>query len=165
MIYNFDSEVDITFDFDFEKVYRDVVDAVLDYFKCPYDYEISLLIVGDDEIRQINNDMRGIDKATDVLSFPNIDLSSDPGNFGIIDETDDIFEPDSGELILGDIVLSNNKIIEQSNEFGHSQLREYAFLIAHSMLHLIGFDHIEESDRIEMEKYQDIIMNILDIKR
>lgn len=164
MIYNLDSEIDVTLAFDYEKIYKDVVDAVLNYFNCPYDYEISLLLVDNDSIRAINNETREIDSATDVLSFPNIEFKV-PGNFDNIDEFDDIFEPDSGELILGDIVISLGKLIAQAKEYGHSELREYAFLICHSMLHLIGFDHMEENERNEMEKYQNEIMNILNILR
>lgn len=164
MIYNLESEVDLNLNFDYEKIYKNVVDTVLDYFKCPYDCEISMLFVDNETIRGINNDTRGIDSATDVLSFPNIEYSA-AGDFEDIDEMDDLFEPDSGELILGDIVLSIEKVISQAEEYGHSVLREYAFLITHSMLHLLGFDHIEEEDRIEMEEYQRIIMDILKIGR
>ena len=164
MIYNFETEVEVNLDFDYEKTFRDVVDAVIDYFKCPYDCEVSLLLVDNDSIRDINSETRGIDNPTDVLSFPNVNFVT-PGNFDDVDDSDDIFEPDSGELILGDIVLSLEKVIAQAKEYNHSTLREYAFLIAHSMLHLIGFDHMEEDERIEMENYQDIIMNILGIIR
>jgi len=164
MIYNFESEVEVNLDFDYEKIYRDVVDAVIDYFKCPYDCEISLLLVDNESIRDINSQTRGIDNATDVLSFPNAEFEV-PGDFDSIDETDDIFEPDSGELILGDIVLSLEKVISQATEYNHSVLREYAFLIAHSMLHLIGFDHMEDDEREEMENYQAVIMNNLNILR
>jgi len=164
MIYNFETEIDIDLDFDYEKTFRDVVDAVTDYFECPYDCEVSLLLVDNDSIREINAQTRGIDNATDVLSFPNNDFEA-PALFDSINEADDVFEPDSGELILGDIVLSLDRVKEQACEYGHSVKREYAFLIAHSMLHLIGFDHIDEEERTEMEKYQTIIMNNLGILR
>lgn len=164
MIYYLEKETEVKFDFDYEKVYRDVVNSVLDYFECPYDCEISLLLVDNDSIRDINNQTRGIDSATDVLSFPNIEYDV-AGDFSLVDENDDLFEPDSGELILGDIVLSIDRVISQSEEYGHSTLREYAFLICHSMLHLCGFDHIEDSDRKIMEERQKDIMNILNIIR
>ena len=164
MIYNIDSEVNIDFDFDYESVFKNVVDAVIDNFDCPYDCEVNLLLVDNESIQVINNDTRGIDKATDVLSFPNIELE-EAGCFSKLDESDDCFEPDSGELILGDIVISIEKVCEQANEYGHSRLREYAFLICHSMLHLIGFDHIEDDDRVIMEKYQTIMMDRLNILR
>jgi len=164
MIYNIEKEVEIELDFDYEKVFKDVVDSVLDYFDCPYDCEVSLLLVDNEAIHDINKSTRGIDCATDVLSFPNIEFDM-AGKFNLIDETDDLFEPDSGELILGEIVLSLEKVISQAEEYGHSILREYAFLICHSMLHLSGFDHIIDEDRIDMESKQEDIMNILNIKR
>ncbi|MDO4188993.1 MAG: rRNA maturation RNase YbeY [Lachnospiraceae bacterium] len=164
MIYNFDSEVNIDFDFDHIAIYKNVVDAVINKFDCQYDCEVNLLIVDNDSIREINKETREIDKATDVLSFPN-NLFSVPGDFNCIDENDDVFEPDSGELILGDIVISKEKVKSQALEYGHSEMREYAFLICHSMLHLIGFDHMEDEERIEMEKYQNEIMENLNILR
>lgn len=164
MIYNLDAEINISFDFDYEKVYHDVVDTVLEFFKCPYDIEVSLLLVDNESIREINKDTRDIDSATDVLSFPYVDLDI-AGKFDSIDESSDCFEPDSGELILGDIVISVDKVISQAEEFGHSELREFAFLICHSMLHLIGFDHMEDTEREEMEEYQNKIMSLLNILR
>lgn len=164
MIYNIEYEVEFTTDFDKEKIYRSVVDTVLDNFDCPYDCEVSLLFVEDEQMREINNETRGIDNSTDVLSFPNVNFE-EAGKFDIIDEAEDYFEPDSGELILGDIVLSVNKIREQAKEYGHSELREYAFLICHSMLHLLGFDHMEEDERKEMEALQTKIMELLNITR
>lgn len=164
MIYNLESEVEINLDFDYEKTFHDVVDCVVDLFECEYDCEVNLLLVNNESIREINNDTRGIDNPTDVLSFPNLDFI-EAGSFNDIDETDDIFEPDSGELILGDIVISLEKVHEQALQFGHSERREFAFLIAHSMLHLIGFDHMEDTEREEMEEYQRKIMDILKIGR
>lgn len=164
MTYFLEKEIDVKLDFDFEKVYRDVVNTVINYFDCPYDCEVSLLLVDNDSIRDINLNTRGIDHATDVLSFPNLEYEL-PGDFSLVDEMDDLFEPDTGELILGDIVLSVEKVIEQAEEYGHSVLREYAFLICHSMLHLCGFDHIDEEDRLVMEEKQKDIMSILNILR
>lgn len=164
MNYYLDKEIDVKFDFDYDKIYKDVVDAVLEYFECPYDYQVSLLLVDNDSIKLINSENRGIDNATDVLSFPNIEWSL-AGKFDSIDEEEDYFDPDSGELILGDIVISVDKVKSQAEEYGHSELREYAFLICHSMLHLLGFDHIAEEDRKIMEEYQAIIMKELNILR
>lgn len=164
MIYNIEKEVEVDFSFDYEKVYQDVISTVMSYFECPYDYEISLLLVDNKSIHEINLDTRGIDNATDVLSFPNIDFIN-PASFDDFDETNDCFEPDTGELILGDIVLSVEKVNSQAKEYGHSVIREYAFLICHSILHLLGFDHIEEEDRVIMEQKQSEIMNILEINR
>lgn len=164
MIYNFCNETEVKFEFEYEIIYQEVVDCVLDFFDCKYDCEVSLLLVNNDSIKEINSETRGIDKPTDVLSFPNIVLEV-PGNFDSIDENADCFEPDSGELILGDIVISVDKVISQSLEYGHSKLREYAFLICHSLLHLLSFDHMTEDERKVMEDYQDKIMTKLNILR
>lgn len=164
MTFNLDVEVEVNFDFDFKEVYEQAVVAVLDHMNCPYETEVSLLITDLDAIRQINKDMRGLDTPTDVLSFPMSDYDI-PGEFDYLEETGDAFDPDSGELLLGDIVICADKIVSQSIEYGHSMKREFAFLIVHSMLHLIGFDHIEESDRTVMESVSEQIMIELDIPR
>ena len=88
-----------------------------------------------------------------------------PGEFGFLDEREDCFDPESGELSLGDIVISKEKVIAQAQEYGHSVLREYAFLIVHSVLHLTGYDHMEEEERQEMEAMQRKIMESLCILR
>lgn len=164
MTLNLDSEVDIKFDFDYTKVFSDVVTASLEYTDCPYEVCVDLLLTDDENIRAINKENRDIDAATDVLSFPMNDFPKE-GDFSLIENDPMAFDAESGELILGDIVLSMDHIIAQAKEFGHSELREYAFLIAHSMLHLQGYDHIEEEDRIIMEKAQRDIMERLDILR
>ena len=164
MIYNFCNETEVKLEFEYEKIYREVVDCVLDTFDCKYDCEVSLLLVDNDSIKEINLETRGIDKPTDVLSFPNV-IFEKPGDFDSIDESSDCFEPDSGELILGDIVISVDKVISQAIEYGHSQLREYAFLICHSLLHLLSFDHIKDDERSVMEDYQNKIMDVLNILR
>lgn len=164
MTFNIDLEVEFNTDFDYEDVYHRVVDTVLDKYDCPYECEVSLILMDNDSIHEINKESRGIDSETDVLSFPNLSFTI-PGNFDSFEDSIDCYEPDSGELLLGDIVISVDRVISQANEFGHSVLREYAFLIAHSMLHLIGYDHMEEDERVEMEKQQTEIMNTLGINR
>ncbi len=88
-----------------------------------------------------------------------------PGSFDFIENDDDLFNPESGEVILGDIVLCLPRIYSQAKDYGHSILREYAFLIAHSMLHLFGYDHMTESDATVMEAKQKKILEILKITR
>ena len=113
----------------------------------------------------MNLQHRQIDAPTDVLSFPMVTYET-PGDFSILEEDGaDCFEPDSGELMLGDIVISADKVLEQSAEYGHSVKREYAFLIAHSMLHLMGYDHMTEEDAAEMERLQEEILKQLNILR
>lgn len=160
MTFNFDSEVDLTFDFDYIDLYKSVVESVLDIENCPYECEVSLCMVNDENIRIINKEQRNIDKATDVLSFP-LNEYDEPGEFDKLEEDYSAFHPETGELMLGDIILSLDHVLMQANEYGHSIQREYAFLIAHSMLHLCGYDHIEEDERKIMEERQQIVMESL----
>ncbi len=87
------------------------------------------------------------------------------GDFSFLEEAEEYFDPESGELLLGDIVISKEKVISQAEEYGHSLEREFAFLIAHSMLHLFGYDHMEEKERLEMEQMQKEILDKLCIRR
>lgn len=141
-----------------------VIETALDLTGCPYEAEVSLLLTMDTQIREMNTEFRGIERATDVLSFPMIEYPA-PGEFGFLKEREDCFDPESGELSLGDIVISKEKVLAQAEEYGHSVLREYAFLLVHSVLHLTGYDHMEESERSKMEEKQDEIMKCLDILR
>lgn len=118
----------------------------------------------DEEIREMNREFRDIDRATDVLSFPMIAYES-PADFAFLEEDESCFDPDTGELMLGNIVISKQKVVEQAEEYGHTVEREYAFLIAHSMLHLLGYDHMEEEERAVMEKKQREILDGLGITR
>lgn len=146
------------------RIAEDVINAALAYVGCPYEADISLLITDDDAIRSMNAEFRGIDSSTDVLSFPMADFVR-PGCFDGFEETEDLFDPDSGDLMLGDIVISADHCIEQAKAYGHSLTREFAFLIAHSMLHLTGFDHMNENDAAEMERRQEEILTGLGISR
>ena len=112
----------------------------------------------------MNRQFRGIDRPTDVLSFPMVDYE-EPGKFDFLEEAMEYFNPETGELMLGDIVISKEKVIAQAEEYGHSTQREYAFLIAHSMLHLFGYDHMEEDERAVMEQKQKEILEQLQILR
>ena len=160
-----ETEGTICFPFDIEEVARLVIDAALDIVQCPYEAEINLLLTHDDEIHEMNREHRGIDRATDVLSFPMLEFGI-PGDFtGIDEEMSDVFDPETGELMLGDIVISADKVMAQAEEYGHSPKREYAFLIAHSMLHLCGYDHMEADEREEMEQKQRTILEKINILR
>ena len=141
-----------------------VINAALDYADCPYETEVNLLLTMNNEIQEMNCNFREIDRPTDVLSFPMIDYE-EAGNFDFLEDVMDAFHPESGELMLGDIVISKEKVISQAEEYGHSIEREYAFLIAHSMLHLFGYDHMEDDERLEMEQKQKEILEILQIVR
>lgn len=152
------------FEFDAEVVFRAAVEATLHFVSCPYESCVCLLITDRNGIREMNRDYRKIDAVTDVLSFPLNEFARE-GCFDGMEENPAAFEPDSGELLLGDIVLCAERVLLQAEEYGHSVLREFAFLIVHSMLHLIGYDHLEESERVRMEEAQKTIMQTLEISR
>ena len=166
MTVNIDYEADKKLDFDYEKIIREVINGALDFEECPYETEVNVVLTTNDEIAMINRDYRDLFKPTDVLSFPMIDYVS-PGDFSVLEDglTEDFFNPESGELILGDIILSVDKIIEQAASYGHSQQRELGFLVAHSMLHLCGYDHMTEAEAKEMERRQEEILQSLSITR
>lgn len=165
MTFEIENEVEIPFDFDYKKVIQDVILQSLDYENCPYEAEINVLLTGNDEIHEINLEQRQINRPTDVLSFPMVDYYT-PADFSHLEDGGDIyFHPETGELMLGDIIISVDKVLEQAEAYGHSQTRELAFLVAHSMLHLMGYDHMEEEERIDMERRQEEILNQLGIQR
>ena len=164
MTIDFSNEQEQTFDFDFLSVARDVMEAVLDQEECPYEAQISLVLTDDDTIHSTNKEFRVIDRATDVLSFPMVDFPS-PADYSVLEEDDSCFHPESGELLLGDIMISVPRAVEQAREYGHSVKREYAFLIAHSMLHLLGYDHMEDEERLLMEEKQEQALKYLHIER
>ena len=116
-------------------------------------------------IKRYNTEFRGIEKETDVLSFPNLDYVS-PSDFSCMEGNEiDFINPESNEIILGDIIISINKVYSQAEEYGHTLKREFAFLIVHSMLHLLGYDHMDEEDAAIMEPKQEAILNSLNITR
>lgn len=160
-----ENETDITPDFDYEEIIRKVISYSSDFIHCPYETEVNVVITDNDGIHQINKEYRNIDRPTDVLSFPMIEYEK-PGDFSAIEEeNEDLFNPETGELVLGDIMISIEKMREQAMEYGHSELRELAFLVAHSMLHLFGYDHMEENERKSMEEAQRNILDDLKIFR
>lgn len=164
MTCNIETEVENRLDFSYEELFLRIVETVLDEEDCPYEAAVNLLITDDASIREINRESRQMDKPTDVLSFPMAEYEP-PANFLTIEEQEDCFEPDTGELLLGDIVISQDRLLSQAQEYGHSVKREFAFLIVHSMLHLIGYDHLEEADRTLMEARQKHLMELLGIPR
>ncbi len=158
IIENEQEEIEITVET--KKTIEDVILASLEYEKCDFDAEVSVTIVDNDTIREINRENRNIDKATDVLSFPMLYFDE---NGDIIDSE---FDVDGDSIVLGDIVISAERAMEQAEEFGHSFRREMAFLTVHSMLHLLGYDHVDdpEGEKVMFSK-QDDILNKLGITR
>ena len=160
----FEEEGDLQLPLETKELAEEVIEAALDYEGCPYEATVSLLLTMNNEIQEMNRNFREIDRATDVLSFPMI-AYEEAGTFDFLEEDDSAFDPESGELVLGDIVISKERVIAQAEEYGHSIRREYAFLIAHSMLHLMGYDHMEEEERAFMEQKQRDILEQLGITR
>lgn len=133
------------------------------YEKVEVPIEVSVMLVDNNEIQTINMEQRGIDKATDVLSFPMITFEI----YESINEaiTDQYKNPDNGEYYLGDMVISWDKVVEQSVAYGHSIERELAFLCVHSMLHLLGYDHMNVADEKVMQLKQKEILEKMGLKR
>ena len=190
---------------DMEALAARVCEKALDEIGCPFEAQISLTITDSEGIRRMNREFRGIDAATDVLSFPVV-MYNAPGRFdellacieaeetdaaqdeeaaeeadaeqdeeaaeendrqqgAPLNDPDDCFDPESGELQLGDIVINLDRVYEQAAAYGHSVVREYAFLLVHSVLHLCGYDHMESEEAKQMEAEQERILQTLGITR
>lgn len=160
-----EEEGELKLPLDTKETAEQVIQVALEYVACPYEAEVNLLLTTDEEIREINRNFRNQDKSTDVLSFPMLEYEI-PGEFHFLEEdSDNAFHPETGELMLGDIVISKEKVLQQAELYGHTAKREFAFLIAHSMLHLFGYDHMEEDERKVMEQKQREIMEKVQISR
>ena len=153
------------FDFDARAVAQQVCEEVLTQAKCPYDAEVYLLATEEEEVHRMNLEYRGIDRTTDVLSFPAVPFESE-ADFTPVQESEmDYLDPDTGCLQLGDIVINAYRVWEQAAEYGHSPRREFAFLVAHSMLHLCGYDHMVPEEAARMEARQEAVLQKLGITR
>ena len=165
MSFVFEKEQPAEFLFDEEKLAEDVVRFCLEHEAFPYEAEVSLTVTDNAGIREINRRFRDTDRETDVLSFPLLTYEK-AGDFAFLEEERDTdFNPDTGEAMLGDIVISAEKVKEQAKAYGHSEKREFAFLIVHSMLHLFGYDHITPDEAQVMEAKQKQILEELQITR
>ena len=124
--------------------------------------EVSLSVVGREEIHRLNREFRRVDRPTDVLSFPLLDFQSGPVRDAV--ENGEV-NPESREVCLGDIVICQEIAEEQAREYEHSLLREMSFLTIHSMLHLLGYDHMTEDEAKDMETRQSAVLEHLNITR
>ncbi len=116
--------------------------------------EVSVLFTDDEGIRELNREQRQVDSATDVLSFPAFTFTA-----GAFDPAEGVADPDSGRLPLGDMALNLDRIRSQGEEYGHGPKRETAYLTAHSVLHLLGYDHLDEGEqKRRMREREEIIM-------
>lgn len=165
MSLNIEKEVEADFPFDEEVLAEEVISFTIEHESFPYEAEVNLTLLDNEGIREVNRNYREIDSPTDVLSFPMLSYDK-PGDFSKLeDDYDDNFNPDTGEIMLGDILISVERVKEQAEEYGHSQKREYAFLIVHSMLHLFGYDHMTPEEAAVMEAKQAEILNAMHIVR
>ncbi len=140
-----------------EEVIEDVVKKVLEVEKIVHKLDVYITLTNNDEIHQINKEYRDVDRPTDVLSFPMYERS----------EIDSLREEkkDDVEEILGDIIISIPKVIEQANEYGHSYERELAYLTTHGMLHLLGYDHMIDEEKAIMREHEERVLEALGITR
>lgn len=160
-----ENETEMNIGIDYEAIAKEVIRAAIDYVSCPYECQINVLLTDNIGIQETNKQMRGINAPTDVLSFPMIEFEQ-AGDFSVVEkDAASYFDVASGELLLGDIMISLEKVEEQAKQFNHSIKREFAFLIAHSMLHLSGYDHMIDSERIRMEQMQEEILQSIGYTR
>ena len=165
MTISIEYEAEKKLDISWEEIIRQVVEGTLDYEGCPYETEVNVVLTDNEGIKEVNQEYRNVDGPTDVLSFPMLEYDS-PSDFeGVEEQFADCFNPETGELMLGDIMISVDKVTEQAEKYGHSKERELAFLTAHSMLHLCGYDHREEEERLFMEQKQREILEGIGYRR
>lgn len=149
IVYYISDEQDkLVFKPEYEELIKQAVDAALAFEHFSYPCEVSVTIVDNERIRELNNEFRNIDRETDVLSFP-------------MEDEDDGME----NVVLGDIVISLEKAEQQAKEYGHSLEREIAFLCVHSVLHLLGYDHMENEEERDMFERQEKILEKMGLTR
>lgn len=141
-------QLKINIDDKIESAINESIKACLQVENRDLNYEVSVSFVDNDEIKQLNKEYRNVDKPTDVLSFP----------------LDD-YDFNTKHYILGDIIISTDKVIEQATEFGHSILREIIYLTVHSMFHLLGYDHMNDDDKKIMREKEKIALKEIGVFR
>lgn len=144
------------------KLIRLAAKAAYARFDYPFDGQVTVTITDDEGIRKYNNEFRQIDKATDVLSFPLNDFyRSVPG-----EDMTELMDPITCEVPLGDMIISVERAREQAKEYGHGMARECAYLTVHSMLHLLGYDHVDEAEeKAAMREKEEEILSVLGLSR
>ncbi len=148
-----------------ESYYNNLLNEVVKTFNITNEIEINVEFVSRLAIKKLNKQFRSINKVTDVLSFPTLELKMPLENMLLKQNFVDDINPETNNIMLGDIYICFNKVKKQAKEYGHSVLRESCYLFLHGVLHLLGFDHIKEEDKTEMRKYEELVLNNLDIQR
>ena len=164
MTIQIDYETDRQLDIDYTALANKVAQQILDSENCPYEASVNLVITDNEEIKRVNAEFRSIKAPTDVLSFPMIPFET-PADYSVVEDQDEYFDLDTDELLLGDVMISVDRVFSQAEEYGHSTEREFSFLFAHSMLHLLGYDHMEPEEEAEMCRKQEMILQSLGIGR
>jgi len=145
-----DFQTEVLIDDEFESLLKQIVSDILDMEGVNRDGEVSITLVDNQEIQDLNKEYRGLDEATDVLAFP-------------VEKGD--FSDHPGPVLLGDVIVSTDKASAQAQEYGHSLTRELSFLVAHGLLHLLGYQHEDPKQQKEMEEKSEKILDALNIGR
>ena len=157
-IYINNEQNDIELNDELEKLINTVVNAARNYENATKDMEVSVYLTDNENIQILNREHRDKDMPTDVLSFPMLEFE----NGEMVDDIGDYFDD---VLILGDIIISIERAISQAEEYGHSVERELGFLLCHSVLHLLGYDHEDEEERKVMREKEEAILDSINLKR
>ena len=162
MTINIEYETDQELGIDYAALASQVADKVLEMEKCPYDGQVNLVLTDNEEIKRVNTEFRGIESATDVLSFPMFQFT--PGQFP--EDVQEDIDPQTGLLPLGDMAISLERARDQAKRFGNSLRRETGYLTIHSILHLLGYDHMDEGEmKRQMRTREEIIAGQLGLQR
>lgn len=146
---------------------NEALDKITEEEGVEYEPEVSVYFTDDEEIRKLNKEHRNIDSSTDVLSFPMLSYGEGETYGDIYTSEDELFDYmfEEDRLILGDVVISGDHAKAQAKEYGHSVFRETVFLFVHSLLHLLGYDHMDEDERNIMNKKEDYYMTRIGVER
>ncbi|HQD51035.1 MAG TPA: rRNA maturation RNase YbeY [Defluviitaleaceae bacterium] len=151
-----------------KSIIKEVIIQALEEEGYPLSVEVSVTFVDNESIRKLNKEYRNIDKETDVLSFPLLEFEESDEEKDVkilLDDLDAYKNPESGDIMLGDIIISYEKAKEQAEEYGHSLEREIGFLVAHSMFHLMGYDHMTKEEEEIMCKKQEKVLESIGLTR
>lgn len=149
---------------DIEIILRNCLGKTLEMQGIEFPVYVSVLLVDNDEIREINREYRGKDQSTDVLSFPMLELDI-PCSEWKYEDLEGELDPETQAVVLGDIVISLEKAAQQAEEYGHDFSREVGFLTVHGALHLLGYDHEEKEDSTVMRQQEEAILGSLHLTR
>lgn len=160
-----DIESSVKFPFQPRTQSKKIIEAALRQLKVPYEAQLDVCIADQEYVAELNKRFRDIDSTTDCLSFPLVDYDA-PLDFSYVEKDPGAYlDPETGAIMLGDIVICAQRVFSQAEEYGHAPLREFDFLIVHSLLHLLGYDHMNDDERAVMEKIQKEILESAGITR